>query len=248
MCRYKQKGVLRADNGKMDRMELYSINQDDMVGNKPARNNAGPIEASRAGVRQFVEHSHAVVKMILLQLDRQLGLQPGTLSSLSPLNEVSETSVRLLLAQPQAAEQQDVITLGGHTDIGTITLLFNVVGGLQVLPAGSENITDSWRYIQPLPDCVIFNLGDTVVEWTGGLLRSSPHRVVAGPGQQGSVARRSVAYLLRPRASASMSRLVGGKIPPVRGDRGEGEEKRSVDGWAAWRVKQIILGQLKPET
>ncbi|PFH59143.1 hypothetical protein XA68_12763 [Ophiocordyceps unilateralis] len=246
---YKQKGMLKTDDGKMDRMELYTINQDDVMGNKPACNNAGPIEASRADVRRFIEHSHAVVDIMLLQLDRQLELPPGTLSSLSPLSEMSETSVRLLRAQPQSVEQQQqqhVITLGGHTDIGTMTLLFNVVGGLQILPAGSEKTMANWRYVRPAPGCVIVNIGDTLVEWTGGLLRSSLHRVVAAPGEQASVSRRSVAYLVRPRATASMRRLVSGKIPPVP-PNGEKEE-RPVDEWAAWRTKQIILGQLKPET
>lgn len=44
-------------------MELYSINQDDMLGNRPARKNADTIEAKRAEVRQFIENSHSIIGM-----------------------------------------------------------------------------------------------------------------------------------------------------------------------------------------
>ncbi|KAG8412205.1 hypothetical protein J3458_014396 [Metarhizium acridum] len=244
--RYKQKGKLKTDDGKTDCMELYSINQDDMLGNCPFRKNVGPIEDKRADICEFIKHAHSVADVILARLDEQLGLEPGTLSALSPLDETSETSVRLLLAQPQASPQYDCITLGGHTDIGTITLLFNAVGGLQILPAGCENAMANWRHVKPEPGCVIVNIGDTIVEWTGGLLRSSLHRVITAPGSQASVPRRSVAYLVRARSSASMRRLSGGLIPPIAA--GETHELRGVNEWAAWRTTQIIRGELKPQT
>ncbi|KAJ5532013.1 hypothetical protein N7494_008565 [Penicillium frequentans] len=260
---YKRKGQLKTDDGKMDCIELYSINQDDMLGNRSARKNADTIEAKRADVRQFIENSHSIIGMpprtvqgvrwilmladvIFSHLDKQLGLQPGTLSELSPLNEISETSVRLLRSQSQLSPQYDSISLGGHTDIGTITLLFNVVGGLQILPADRENELENWLYVKPEPGNVLVNIGDTLVEWTGGLLRSSLHRVITAPGEQALVARQSVAYLVRPRNNASMQRLKSGTIPPV--EQGEEDETRSVIEWAAWRAKQVMLGQLKSQT
>ncbi|KAJ5631796.1 oxidoreductase 2OG-Fe(II) oxygenase family [Penicillium longicatenatum] len=243
---YKRKGQLKTDDGKMDCMELYSINQDDMLGNKSARNNVDTIEAKRAEVRQFIECSHSIIDVIFSHLDQQLGLEPGTLSELSPLNEISETSVRLLRSQSQSNPQHDSITLGGHTDIGTITLLFNVVGGLQILPADRENKLENWLYVKPEPGNVLVNIGDTLVEWTGGLLRSSLHRVITAPGEQALETRQSVAYLVRPRNNASMQRLKSGVIPVV--EQSEEEETRSVVEWASWRAKQVMLGQLKPQT
>ncbi|KAJ5291697.1 hypothetical protein N7478_000948 [Penicillium angulare] len=261
---YKRRGQLKTDDGKLDRMELYSISQDDILGNHAGRKNADPIEARRGEVRQFIENSHSAIgispvpekkiktdshfiaDIILSSLDKQLGLEPGTLNGLSPLDQPSETSVRLLFSQSQSNSQCDDITLGGHTDIGTITLLFNVVGGLQILPAGLENKLENWLYVKPEPGHALVNIGDTLVEWTGGLLRSSLHRVLTAPGEQALVGRQSVAYLVRPRNSASMQRLKGGSIPPV--EEGQEDETRSVNEWASWRTKQIILGQLKPQT
>jgi isopenicillin N synthase-like dioxygenase len=87
------------------------------------------------------------------------------------------------------------------------------------------------------------NTGDTLVEWTGGLLRSLLYCVITAPGEQVSLLRRSVAYLVQLANSASMRRLKGGRIPPVKEDE---EETRPVNEWAAWRSKQIMLGHLKP--
>ncbi|KAJ5579509.1 uncharacterized protein N7459_005494 [Penicillium hispanicum] len=243
---YKTTGKLKTDDGKLDSVELYNINQDDILGNSPPRQNVDSVESRRNECGAFIQHAHAAISVVLGHLDTQLGLVPGTLGTLSPLDAPSDTSVRLLLSQSHPGTEDSPITLGGHTDIGTMTLLFNVVGGLQILPASSENVMKNWRYVRPEPGCAIVNIGDTVVEWTGGLLRSSLHRVVKAPGEQAQVPRRSVAYLIRPRRDATMSRLKGGIIPLLRD--GEEEETRSVSDWAAWRARQVMIGELKPQT
>jgi len=247
---YKRSGKLKTDDGKFDAMELYTIGQDDMIGLKVKRENPAPIERNRQTCQEFFKNAYPVIATIFSNLDTKLGLEPGTLEALSPLDKPSDTSLRLLLSHPRSNSGETIdlnrITLGGHTDIGTITMLFHVAGGLQILPAGSENVSENWRYIRPLPGCALINIGDTLVEWTGGLLRSSLHRVVTAPGQQANVARRSLAYLIRPNLEATMQRLKGKEIPPV--SEGEEEEKRSVSEWAAWRAGQIMRGELKPQT
>ncbi|KAE8360750.1 hypothetical protein BDV27DRAFT_167463 [Aspergillus caelatus] len=243
---YKSMGRLKTDDGKTDHMHLYSINQDDILGNRPPRTNAGPIESKRMQLQAFIRHCSAALGVVLGALDDQIGLEQGTLAAVSPLDDESETSVRLLCSPPQSAPEYDRITLGGHTDIGTMTILFHVVGGLQILPAGKENAMENWQYVRPEPGCALVNVGDTLVEWTGELLRSSLHRVMTAPGDQALVQRQSVAYLVRPAQKASMRRIRGGKIPPL--SEGEEEEIRPVNEWAAWRSRQIILGHLKPQS
>lgn len=227
-------------------MQLYSIKQDDMLKDASEKQYASPIEARRLDIRKFMQHSHTVASVIFSQLDQSLGLPLGTLDSLCPLDQASETSLRILHAAPKPAPEYEAITLGGHTDIGTITLLFNVVGGLQVLPAGSENIMPNWRFVKADPGCVIVNLGDTMVEWTGGLLRSGLHRVVTAPGDQATVPRISAVYLLRPRATSTMNRLKGDAIPEL--EAGEKDSDQLANEWASLRAKQILLGELRPET
>lgn len=98
----------------------------------------------------------------------------------------------------------------GHTDNGSITVLFNIVGGLQILPPHSPE----WKYVRPEPGCAIINLGDTMVQWSGGVLRSNMHRVVPPPGAQAASDRYSLAYVLKPPKEQSMSRLKMGRVIP----------------------------------
>jgi isopenicillin N synthase-like dioxygenase len=245
--RYKCAGKLRADDGKLDAMEMYTLGQDDIMGNIPPRSNPETIEENRAKCQEFFRHAHAVVAVIFSALERQLDLPSNTLGRLCPLDKLSDTSRRLLLSYPQTTVDENRISLGGHTDIGTVTLLFHIAGGLQILPAGSENIYLNWRYIRPEPGCALVNLGDTLVGWTGGLLCSSLHRVVTAPGVQASVPRMSLAYLIRPDRNASIRRLEGSAMIPSLKE-GEDADTSSVSEWAAWRAQQIINGELKPQT
>lgn len=90
------------------------------------------------------------------------------------------------------------MALGAHTDFGSLTLLFGRVGGLQVLVPegmrgegeGEENGRgegERWVYVRPLEGHAIVNVGDALSFFTGGLLRSCVHRVVAAPGAQRTV-------------------------------------------------------------
>lgn len=42
-----------------------------------------------------------------------------------------------------------------------------------------------WCYVRPLPGHAIVNLGDALVKFSKGGVRSSVHRVVKPPGRQG---------------------------------------------------------------
>jgi isopenicillin N synthase-like dioxygenase len=69
-----------------------------------------------------------------------------------------------------------------------------------------------WAYVRPLPGHAIVNLGDALVKFTAGILRSNIHRVVSPPEKQASLTRYSLVYfarpedevILRPLKSASM--------------------------------------------
>ncbi|TGO18777.1 hypothetical protein BPAE_0364g00010 [Botrytis paeoniae] len=118
---------------------------------------------------------------------------------------------------------------------------------LQILPSSAENRNENWQYIRPVPGCALINIGDAMVEWIGGILRSSLHRVVTAPGKQAGVTRQSLAYLVRSEKNASMKRLES-KGVITRLEEGEQEEERSVSEWSAWRAMQIIKGELKTGT
>lgn len=224
---------------------MYTISQDDILGTATPRQHPDTVDTRRKDCEDFIRHAHTALTVLLSHLDKKLALTPGTLAALSPLDKTSLTSLRFLLSRPEQVVDDYRVVLPGHTDIGILTMLFQVAGGFQILPAGYKNETSNWRYVRPEPGCALINLGDTLVEWTGGVLRSSLHRVVSAPGKQASVTRQSLAYLIRPDHNATMHRLKSnGVIPaPTEGDE---EETTSVDDWAARRVKQIIKGEVKP--
>ena len=136
-----------------------------------------------------------------------------------------------------------------HTDFGTLTLLANVVGGLQILqPPQAEEITaagdDGWRYIQPRPGHLVVNLGDVMAEWTDGLLRSALHRVNHAPGQQSSVDRHSLGIFIRPERDARVKSLMRSMIRKSAGDGYDGhatgeEEALTVYEWEVRRAMAL---------
>ncbi|MCJ1250985.1 hypothetical protein MMC30_008215 [Trapelia coarctata] len=238
---YKCTGQLKLEDGSSDRIDFYTVGQDDMLGTSTPRSNPELILANRKTFQDFFHHVHGVVCHLFYHLDKQLDLPPGTLASLNPQDKISGTSLRMLRCLPQPVGNHGVNLLG-HTDIGSITMLFNIAGGLQVLPAGAEDIDENWRYVRPEPGCALINLRDTMAEWSGGLLQTPLHRVTTPPGQQAGYTRYSLAYLVRPNGDASVRRLGGGKvIPPLAA--GEQDEDLCAREWETKRAAEIISGK-----
>jgi len=68
--------------------------------------------------------------------------------------------------------------VGEHTDYGLLTILLqDSVGGLQVKSKGE------WIDAPPVPNTFICNIGDMLDKMTGGVYRSTPHRVLNTSGQ-----------------------------------------------------------------
>lgn len=141
--------MLRVDDGTRDGIEVYTVSQDDILGTVSPLKNPDPIESSRGDCRKFFQAAYAAIGVILDHLDKHLDLKPGTLSSRCALNKPSATPLRLLRSPAQAMKDTRCINLGGHTDIGIITFLFNVTGGLQVLLSEYENSDENWCYVRP---------------------------------------------------------------------------------------------------
>jgi isopenicillin N synthase-like dioxygenase len=85
-----------------------------------------------------------------------------------------------------------------HTDYGLLTILRqDDTGGLEVrTPTG-------WTDAPPVPGSFVCNLGDMLERMTGGLYRSTPHRV----HNAGRVGRVSFAFFFDPSWDAEVSPL-----------------------------------------
>ena len=102
--------------------------------------------------------------------------------------------------------------VGEHTDYGVLTILRqDAVGGLQVKSPGG------WIEAPPIPGSFVCNIGDMLDRMTGGLYRSTPHRV----RNESGLSRLSFPYFFDPNFRA--------EVRPI-----EGLEKASDDQHERW--------------
>ena len=179
-----------------------------------------------------MHNSHALVRFILNQLNTHLHLPPSTLENLHRQTAISGDQVRLVRSPPQPPSDLKT-ALGKHTDFGSITILFNRLGGLQILPPPSlvpVGQEPQWTYVKPLSGHCIVNLGDAMVKFTNGLLRSNIHRVVSPPGEQAKETRYSIVYFSRPEDEVILRRLEGSDIIPEL-EEGDKDEEMNSKEW-----------------
>ena len=155
----------------------------------------------------YAVHCRAAIDCMLEHLNTHLELPAGTLADLHRIYERSGDHVRFIQSPPGPFDDARA-QRGEHTDFGSITILFNWLGGLQIrLPETTE-----WVYVRPIPGSCVVNLGDAMVKFTAGLLRSNIHRVVPPHGEQAGLARHSLVYFSRPENAVVLKRLEGGLI------------------------------------
>ncbi|KAM3071026.1 hypothetical protein ACMFMG_009932 [Clarireedia jacksonii] len=215
---YKGYGTQIVDEkGNLDRNESFN---DDILGISQEPLPQPQVIHERADLlKSFMTHAHELVTLILNHLEKHLQLPSQTLTSLHRLTSPSGDHIRLIRAPPQPPSDLRT-SLGKHTDFGSITILFNRLGGLQILPPPAiipSGQTPEWMYVKPIRDHCIVNFGDAMTKFTRGVVRSNIHRVVAPPGQQGKETRWSVVYFGRPEDDVVLRGLGG--------EKEEGEEE-----------------------
>ena len=170
---------------------------------------------------------HAVAMTLFIGFAKSFEVQESTFETYHAFDEPSGSVLRYVHNPPGLNNPTSPYpSLFEHTDNGTLTVLFSGLGGLQVLPAGSDDVPSAWRWVQPEPGYAIVNLGDPVVQWTGGILRSNYHRVMPASGEQARVDRCTFEYFLKPADDVSMRRLQEGSVIP-RLTKQEVEEDRT---------------------
>jgi isopenicillin N synthase-like dioxygenase len=241
--------------GTCDRNEFYNISKDDMLG-LSAPLPAPDLLQQQTGrnlLAGFVEKSHAIVTFLLAILNAKLGLPQGRLQALHRLQACSGDQVRWVNSPPQPEDDRKK-SLGEHTDFGTLTLLANRLGGLQILPpppSATDTNTDtdtetapSWSYVRPLRSHLIVNLGDALVRFSASILRSNIHRVVNPPGAQAESNRMSLVYFSRPEDDVVLKALTESElIREAHGRQGAKEEEEvTAKQWILRRALQRRVG------
>ena len=200
--------------------------------------------------RSFMKNGNAIGQIILSVLERDMHLAPGTLTDLHRLEDASGEFLRLFrYPAPKDGKPLATPPTPVHTDATSMTILFNWQGGLQIAkPKGSalgsvemedsDHVGEEYLYVKPEPGHVIVNLGDPMVVFTNGLLKSGRHQVVTPPGPQGLFHRYSVLTNLRP-ANDTPMRALKSDIIPVKEGGEEGELPTALQ-WSLTKVKAIL--------
>lgn len=121
-----------------------------------------------------------------------------------PSHPTLNTNQDLRSATDTLSQALENIWVKGHTDFGSLTLLFRQpVAALQVRTPEAE-----WKWVKPHPGSITVNLADSLEFLTNGFLKSSIHRVVAPPPDQTELDRLGVLYFVRPEDSLELRPVV----------------------------------------
>ena len=146
------------------------MRKDDLVGNCEPLPRHRLVDENWSLLRSYVYDCRQAIDVMISLLEKHLELTPGTLASLHRINERSGDHVRFNQAAIQPFSDEKA-KQAEHTDFGTLTILMNWLGGLQIrLPEGLS-ATREWVYVKPMPGHAIVNLGDACVKFTAGILR-----------------------------------------------------------------------------
>ena len=147
-------------------------------------------EANKETLAGFQRACHELCQRIFDHIAVALGLERTWFSSRHEFGKTGSSSVFRLLYYPGAKAHEPGVDVraGAHSDYGSITLLFQQRGqpGLEIQTQNGE-----WAPV-PAEPCssdgdeenallpILVNIGDLLEDWTGGLLKSTVHRVSFG--------------------------------------------------------------------
>jgi isopenicillin N synthase-like dioxygenase len=243
MFGYKAAGTVKNTDKDLrpDTTEFFNIAKDHMHGIAASRDYPSTIENARPLLKAFTKDAHECGMEILRTLATALNLPRETFVELNTFNKPSGDHCRLTHKFPHSTDA-NAVGLPSHTDFGSVTVLFNWLGGLQIESRTAGQVGE-WVYVKPMPGHAVINLGDAMVKFTNGALKSAKHRVVPSPGEQGGLDRYSVVYFVRP-CNESLMKPVGnfdkGDHVKVGGKVNVGDDDNVVYTAGDWMVKRAI--------
>lgn len=228
---YKNVGSSPTETGR-DRYEMINLSRDALTGTTPPEPLPEILEEQRDLLTSFSHNGQSITDAICRALATALSIPEDTFASRHELAQPSNTNLRMIKTYASPKPEDQRTSMIHHTDIGSITLLANLIGGLQILDPDCDPLDNSaWRWVKPQPGMLIVNLGDVMVEWTAGLLRSNAHRIRYPPGEQSKLDRYNLAIIGRPASTSTMKRLIG---PPS-----EEDLDMTVDQYAKYKLHMI---------
>ncbi|KAI1762642.1 putative oxidoreductase [Hypoxylon sp. FL1150] len=222
---YKFAGSSVTDKaGTPDTAEFFNVAKNDMIVPDAEMRRPWPAEIldSKELFAGYIRNAHAVGLNVLAVLAEKMGVDPGEFARRHRIEEPSGDHVRITRGPPRAVKEIPEIQTPSHTDSGTITILMNWLGGLQVwsesarkahLSNGQPDGPGEWLWVKPKRGCAIINLGDAAMRFSNGVLCAGRHRVIPAPGAQGEWPRYSIVYFVRPEDNCLMKKFKVKGVP-----------------------------------
>ncbi len=155
-------------------------------------------EAVTRFMREAEQSAHAIMEGVALSLGLDANYFRETYTS--------DPTLLFRIFHYPASTQNEGWGVGEHTDYGLLTLLAqDNIGGLQVKTPPESG--GGWIDAPPIPGTLVVNIGDMLDRLTGGVYRSTPHRVLNASGRS----RLSFPFFFDPGFAARIVPLPGRK-------------------------------------
>ncbi|KAK8854537.1 hypothetical protein IAR55_003276 [Kwoniella newhampshirensis] len=194
---YRPAGRAVLGGGVRDRTEVYNIPKFD--GYHP-REHPDVVKENIGEIERFARSLHTnVLDPLHTLIASALELPEDFFTNLHRYENPSEDHLRYMMYRHFTPEQLEKIDTGlyslGHTDLGTLTLLFRQpVAALQI----KDHKTGAWKWAKPLDGSLTVNTCDALSFLTGGYIKSTVHRVSVPPKDQNQYDRLGLLYFARP--------------------------------------------------
>jgi isopenicillin N synthase-like dioxygenase len=193
---YKPFGLREVKPGVPENTEVYNIPR--FGPDVPSRSHPRAITDHWSKIERFSKHIHnEIVMKLFILFAIVLELPENHFTDLHQYDDDHSSYLRYMKYHARTPEQNlalENIWLKGHSDFGSLTLLFRQpIVALQVRTPNGE-----WKYVKPYPESITVNVADTLQFLSNGFLKSSIHRVIAPPADQAHLDRLGVLYFVRP--------------------------------------------------
>ncbi|WVR09331.1 hypothetical protein IAU60_006397 [Kwoniella sp. DSM 27419] len=197
---YRPAGRAVLGGGVRDQTEVYNIPKFDGYHD---RDHPEVIKENLGEIEQFAKSLHTnVLDPLHTLIAIALELPEDYFTNLHKYANPSEDHLRYMMYRrftpsqlDQIQNQGDGLYTLGHTDLGSLTLLFRQpVAALQI----KDHQTGEWKWAKPLDGSLTVNSCDALSFLTGGYIKSTVHRVSIPPPDQNQYDRLGLLYFARP--------------------------------------------------
>ncbi|KFY14708.1 hypothetical protein V492_02466 [Pseudogymnoascus sp. VKM F-4246] len=193
---YRENSRWIGDTGVKDNVEMLNIPKA-----IPAYANEGKHDIVRQNYEEIASFHRdlweKVVRKLFVLIAIVLELPENYLADAHDYDQKSDDHLRYMIYNVRTEKEWELAqgySKGGHTDFGSLTLLFSQhVAGLQIRTPEGE-----WKYVKPVDGGITCNAADTLSFLTKGFVKSTVHRVVTPPADQLNVPRLGLLYFSRP--------------------------------------------------